>query len=1199
MLSSADMEQDLSESEDRLYRDREIAREVDGVVCSADITLTPDVEPVTPAEKCDEPSDTPPAVFLPPNLPPAVPVDINLLPRPILVYSREATAACAPGQVELSGADPYPFVVGAGADVQEVYLDDISPAIPQAELFRLANYTADLQAYVTANLIAAITLGVYTTFDAGLVALTKTTPAVASNIRSALVVAQERADEIAEAAAMASIICGWRSLELWVVCSEEEPGYTVHYSVPDAPYSYSPPGAFTSEESQEAANLQAAVFAAFSLACLVTNDETTVTCADEDLLDQTVEISWPTDWDLPELGPDGNPVTKTLEDQGAATWDAARWEDFENDLQKLQINDLNGQEFMQLAQVGADRRRVGTDRRRVLRTTVVIPAGNPSTAAFTKQEANEIAYNLAAAQLDCFVPNRPRVVSCLTETYGSTAAVARATALGLASAPSDRNAIYTEMLGGDVGTYGGPEYSRYNYGVSGYGTLLEEVDDTLAFEVRVWPGLLDGITESEADESAGRYAASYLQCLWISPEHRCACLGNTYDTAQTWGELPTDASDMSSAFNESVTEVGSAEDVKLDTARSRWQNTIPRGLILSDTYPNAGTSYAGAYRWPELPQMCQSSLSCLFVSCKIACCEPKPDERPTLANEMPNWASTQEAWLAQRPANQSDHLAFMNNWRSELSSRSLLSCALATPFAPIQYDDCALPTDGDPEDSASSILPGIDLTGSGAKIVHPGPNDGAGPGMPARFKYGGLLPWGRHWSEPSISGDPGDPGNLSARPGRVKACQTFDVDHPPLTTPSDEWGFYHCAEGVAEGFSPEGLAEQARSAALSRLDCTHIAWPRHMTNCPQPGQHGFGSPRPINIMTEGSSTGEADQASEMMLISMMGCRDAHNFGIAFGGGDGGGSLSLPGPSVAVVGKDECMPIGLSEATLYEDDCKTLAVTSGVSVSGGGHIFIVARCCPDQDAKRLIYIRQSDSGVTAVKIRTALQKSELGIEEGRTMLETLREVEDGEVYYIGSYHVTHLGDDTYESIAVQAHSGPVLLSNTCCGSSSGSSDSSSSGSSDGSSTDGSVGPSSGGSNGSDKSTAIVPAAWSPHGYTALFTMESPEVLFIDWMRDIPIRRGINIIPIDPKFASVCEKNTLRAFCSSDNPAPLGVSVKGENLIIKAPFFSRRSIAQVAIFGKRRGFLHLRLPDRDKEQFDANERTLNSAYPAKNL
>jgi hypothetical protein len=37
----------------------------------------------------------------------------------------------------------------------------------------------------------------------------------------------------------------------------------------------------------------------------------------------------------------------------------------------------------------------------------------------------------------------------------------------------------------------------------------------------------------------------------------------------------------------------------------------------------------------------------------------------------------------------------------------------------------------------------------------------------------------------------------------------------------------------------------------------------------------------------------------------------------------------------------------------------------------------------------------------------------------------------------------------------------------------------------------------------------------------------------------------------------------------------------------------------LVGTRRGFAGMRFPFRDKEQFDANERTLNSAYPAKDL
>ena len=107
----------------RLFAER--ARVRGATPCAADVvTLTPDTTPAAPAGKCDDPEATPEAVFSPPNLPPAVPADPDLLPAAILVYSQEATALCEEGQVELSGA-AYPFVVDAGAAVQEVFLDDI------------------------------------------------------------------------------------------------------------------------------------------------------------------------------------------------------------------------------------------------------------------------------------------------------------------------------------------------------------------------------------------------------------------------------------------------------------------------------------------------------------------------------------------------------------------------------------------------------------------------------------------------------------------------------------------------------------------------------------------------------------------------------------------------------------------------------------------------------------------------------------------------------------------------------------------------------------------------------------------------------------------------------------------------------------------------------------------------------------------
>lgn len=151
-----------------------------------------------------------------------------------------------------------------------------------------------------------------------------------------------------------------------------------------------------------------------------------------------------------------------------------------------------------------------------------------------------------------------------------------------------------------------------------------------------------------------------------------------------------------------------------------------------------------------------------------------------------------------------------------------------------------------------------------------------------------------------------------------------------------------------------------------------------------------------------------------------------------------------------------------------------------------------------------------------------------------------------------------------------------------------------GSGSGSGGTGSGGSSSGGSN---KSTAIVPAAWSPTGYTALFISEAPEVRFDDVIvATIPQADGA--VPIDPRFIAVCEAGTLEVCGSStDRPAVLAARVAGDH--VRLEFADQRPDQELRVVlrltGIRRGFAGHRFPDRSRAQFDANERFIRSAYP----
>ena len=1244
-----DQDEQFPEEQDRLYRERERLRGQDPTCATGAINLQPDIAPVIAVGKCDEPTEPQVAVFIPPNPPPLEPVDPDLLPPPILLYSREASAQCPAEQADLTqlpGNPPVPVIIAAGAEVQEVYLDGIldpgtgQPVIPQSELFRIAVYGAEMQAYVTSNLIPAIISGAFVTFEAGFATLTGLSGPLVTAIREALVTAQVLADDIAQAAAESSLLCGWYNRELWVVCDPDPngPGYEIKYEEPPPPppdWERQPAGEYSSTISQADADALAAIYAAIRLNCLVPNDEQTATCSSEDILDETTPIEWPSAWLFPTInGTTKNPDPHPLELQNIDSWEFAEWQTADTALSTVPLDTLNGQEFLQVTQVG-----IGL--RRTLRTTVVVLEATPAAAARTKDEANAIAYNLAVSQLDCFFPNRPRVISCMTADYGNPEVNLRADAMGRDDDVAGRLAMYVEMRGGDPDDFGGPAYTRFNSGVKNFAAPNERADERLAFEVRLWPGFFAADSAAVVAEQAYQYSAGYLQCDWISPMHTCTCITEfTYDVSPAGGLLhqqgePEDVADWSGIYRIDPAdpsqlsvldpETGEPLNAKLDRSRSVDENELPRGLIFSNTYPNAALGYGGDYEWPDLPQICQSSLQCLFVSCKMACCEPRPDERPKIVNEAPNFASTNAAWAAGRQSTQADHASFMARWWAALSLQEIEACSLSAiiKFLPKQYDDCTL-YDGD---AATVILPITTVADGAKRIVHPGPNNGDGPGMPARFKFGGLLKWGQTWAEPSTIGTgetPGDPGGYTPggtdpasldNVGTVKGCHNQDPNGLGSLAYPDPWGFYHCAEGVAEGYTPFGLEDQARSLAVGRLDCTHIAWPRHLVLCPQHNQRPWGPVWNLNVMIEGATTGDADMTSEMMLLPLLECRDMHNYMLTYFNNQ----LTLPGPSMAVVGKDECLPLGLSQAVLYETcGAETEADTEDITQSGSGHVIVYSGCCPDELVKKL-FLAIVEEPISYNEIRDAKQKGQLGLPSGVAAAETFRQTGDdaNEVYYIGSFLVTDVGGGQYERITVQAHSGPVILSDTCCDSSSSSgSGSSSSSSSSGSSGDSSSGGSSGGSGsgsggsggsggGSDKSTAIVPASWQKHGFTALFTVESPEVVFRDTIRDIPIKSRRTRLRLDRRFIEVCEPHTLRvASVSGDKVVNIGAEIDGDYVVLTLPRFyfqNLRSplVVQIDIVGIRKGFLATRFPARDLEQFEANEVTINSAYPGKDL
>lgn len=135
-------------------------------------------------------------------------------------------------------------------------------------------------------------------------------------------------------------------------------------------------------------------------------------------------------------------------------------------------------------------------------------------------------------------------------------------------------------------------------------------------------------------------------------------------------------------------------------------------------------------------------------------------------------------------------------------------------------------------------------------------------------------------------------------------------------------------------------------------------------------------------------------------------------------------------------------------------------------------------------------------------------------------------------------------------------------------------------------------------GSDKSTAIVPMDWHEKGYGALFTMESNEVLFEFVMRDVPLEGAKTVARIDDRFLAVCEPDSMTITgISGDRAGPVGAVVEKNNVVLSAwpiPFL-RPTKVTLKLTGIRKGFKHLDMPERSKEQFIANEKFINSAYP----
>jgi len=123
---------------------------------------------------------------------------------------------------------------------------------------------------------------------------------------------------------------------------------------------------------------------------------------------------------------------------------------------------------------------------------------------------------------------------------------------------------------------------------------------------------------------------------------------------------------------------------------------------------------------------------------------------------------------------------------------------------------------------------------------------------------------------------------------------------------------------------------------------------------------------------------------------------------------------------------------------------------------------------------------------------------------------------------------------------------------------------------------------------------VPAPWSPGGYAALYVTEMPEVRFED-IQTVKMGTESRVrSTIDPRFIAVCEPGSIVVCGLSHGSADAWIEdgflhVHSEKNLV-SPMIS------VRLSGVRKGFKGRRFGDRSREQFEANEKFIGSAYPA---
>lgn len=526
--------------------------------CANDASLSPpllvDRVPVEPALPCADPAAPIDEVFLPPNLPPRLPVERSNLPSALVVRSRAASASCSElDKLHYPGTGPTTLAENALQD--DFYLDTIED-ISIDELYRLSSKVSELQDFLDGHLHALVDVRDSTpwalsaaeaTFDAGIRAASGVTAALAAVMRETFYVWLAELDTLAAVSVTSSLDCAFANEHLWVVCSTVAAlGYTVELTDPsgDAHFVELAAGLQFARESQAAANAAAGASAAASLDCLVGNDAQTAQCASSFDVPFTVPFSW-----------NGDTYT-TLADLSAAGYAAVT-----------------------IAQTAP-----------VPLIYSVTEAANLHFAA-TKEVANQLARNAALERLNCFYPSLPLVKRCTTVSADVADRYAALTGV-------TEEQVLDELITGDYAT---PRPGPDNVGllVTTVGPLTTyEADTTVAPKVTLPGGVFIGATESEANALANAHALQFMNCDWVSPSYSCACLSGDSSSYL-----------FSTAFIASL-------PIIFDRARSVAANTFEPGLLADSSFP--GASFAARYPWNEtLDALCKASLNCLFCNKQI------------------------------------------------------------------------------------------------------------------------------------------------------------------------------------------------------------------------------------------------------------------------------------------------------------------------------------------------------------------------------------------------------------------------------------------------------------------------------------------------------------------------------------------------------------------------------------------------------